>query len=46
MKTIEQIRKEFTCPSCRSKKKLSFQTENAHCHKCNKDFDLGTKKYD
>jgi len=46
MKTIEEVRKEFKCPACKSKKNLSFQAESAHCHKCNKDFDLGMKKYD
>jgi len=46
MKTIEQVRKEFVCPSCCSKKDLAFQNENAHCYKCNKDFDLGMKKYE
>ena len=45
MKTIEQVRKEAICPLCKSKKYLIFQSENMHCNKCNKDFDLGMKKY-
>lgn len=45
MKRIEEVRREFKCPLCKSKNNLSFQGETAHCNKCGKDFDLGMKKY-
>lgn len=45
MKTIEEVRKEFVCPSCNSRKNLAFQNDSVHCYKCNKDFDLGMKKF-
>ena len=45
MKTIKQVRKEFVCPKCDEERDISLQEENAHCNKCNSDFDLGMKKY-
>jgi ribosomal protein L37AE/L43A len=45
MKTIEEVRKEVVCPLCKKRGDLSFQSENMHCWKCNKDFDIGMKKF-
>ena len=46
MKRIEQIRNEYSCPLCKSKRCLSFQNESAHCNEHNVDFDLGMKKFE
>ena len=45
MKTIEQVRGEFECPTCKKETDCSFQGENVHCSECGDDFDLGMKKY-
>jgi Zn ribbon nucleic-acid-binding protein len=45
MKTIEEIRKEAKCPTCKKGDKLTFSAENGHCERCDVDFDLGMKKF-
>lgn len=45
MKPIEQVRAEFECPTCKKKTDLAFQEESAHCHECDRDYDLGPRKH-